>query len=131
MHTMIRIRNVPESLHRRLKARAAIEGTSMSRYILRKIEKALKRPSRRELIEAIRSQPEVALDPSPADVLREERDSRFQRLQLPGPASDKDRRSPGKLTGLPWSVFSVTLTFPTSRTAGTTPGGRSAGGRAG
>ena len=103
----------------------------MSRYILRKIEKALKRPSRRELIEAIRSQPEVALDPSPADVLREERDSRFQRLQLPGPASDKDRRSPGKLTGLPWSVFSVTLTFPTSRTAGTTPGGRSAGGRAG
>ena len=47
MHTMIQIRNVPESLHRRLKARAAIEGTAMSRYILREIEKALERSSAR------------------------------------------------------------------------------------
>ena len=76
MKTMIQIRNVPETLHRRLKARAAIEGVSMSRYVLREIEKALERPSRRELLDAIRSQPEAALDPSPADVLREERDSR-------------------------------------------------------
>ena len=76
MQTMIQIRNVPETLHRRLKARAALEGVSMSRYVLREIEKALERPSRRELLEAIRLQPEVALEPSPADVLREERDSR-------------------------------------------------------
>ena len=76
MQTMIQIRNVPETLHRRLKARAAIEGISMSRYVLREIEKALERPSRRELLEAIRSQPEVALEPPPADVLRQERDSR-------------------------------------------------------
>ena len=76
MQTMIQIRNVPETLHRRLKARAALEGISMSRYVLREIEKALERPSRRELLEAIRLQPEVALEPSPADVLREERDSR-------------------------------------------------------
>ena len=48
----------------------------MSRYVLREIEKALERPSRRELLEAIRLQPEIALEPSPADVLREERDSR-------------------------------------------------------
>ena len=73
---MIQIRNVPETLHRRLKARAALEGISMSRYVLREIEKALERPSRRELLEAIRLQPEVELEPSPADVLREERDSR-------------------------------------------------------
>lgn len=76
MQTMIQIRNVPETLHRRLKARAALEGISMSRYVLREIEKALERPSRRELLEAIRLQPEVELEPSPADVLREERDSR-------------------------------------------------------
>ena len=73
---MIQIRNVPPSLHRRLKARAAMEGVSMSRYILREIERALERPTRRELLEAIRSQPEVVLDRSPADVLREERDRR-------------------------------------------------------
>ena len=62
---MIQIRNVPDSLHRRLKARAAMEG-----------EQALARPSRRELLRAIREQPEVVLDRSPADVLREERELR-------------------------------------------------------
>ena len=72
---MIQIRNVPVSLHRRLKACAAIEGISMSRYVLREIERALERPGRRELLETIRSQPEVILDRSPADVLREERGS--------------------------------------------------------
>ena len=73
MTMMIQIRDVPEALHRRLKARAALEGVSMSRFVLREIERALERPSRREWIEAIRSQPEVELDISPADILREER----------------------------------------------------------
>ncbi len=73
MTTMIQIRNVPESMHRQLKARAALEGVSMSRYILREIERALARPSRREWLEAIAAQPEIALDRSPADILREER----------------------------------------------------------
>ena len=76
MPTTIHIRNVPESLHRHLKARAALEGISMSRFVLREIERALERPSRRELLEAIRSQPKVALDISPADILREERSRR-------------------------------------------------------
>lgn len=76
MNTMVQVRNVPASLHRRLKARAAMEGVSMSSYVLRMIEKALERPSRQELLEAIRSQPETSLEPSPAQVLREERGSR-------------------------------------------------------
>ena len=76
MTTMIQIRNVPETLHRRLKARAALEGVSMSRFVLREIERALERPSRREWIEAIRSQPEVELDMSPADILRDQRNRR-------------------------------------------------------
>ena len=76
MSTMIQIRNVPEALHRRLKARAAMEGMSMSLYILREIEKSLARPSRRALLQAIREQPEIALDESPADLLREERELR-------------------------------------------------------
>lgn len=74
--TMIQIRNVPDSLHRRLKARAAMEGVSMSLYVLRQIEKALARPGRQELVQAIREQPEVVLERSPADVLREERELR-------------------------------------------------------
>ena len=76
MTTMIQIRNVPEALHRRLKARAALEGVSMSRFVLREVERALERPSRRELLEAIRSRPKVELDISPADILREERNLR-------------------------------------------------------
>lgn len=72
----IQIRNVPESLHRRLKARAALEGVSMSQYLVWEIERALARPSRRETLDAIRSEPPLVLDPSPAEVLREERDAR-------------------------------------------------------
>ena len=76
MNTTIQIRNVPETLHRRLKVRAAMEGVSMSRFVLREIERALERPSRRELLEAIRAQPELELDPSPAEILREGREQR-------------------------------------------------------
>lgn len=73
MSTMIQIRNVPEALHRRLKARAALEGVSMSLFVMREIEKALARPSRDELLQSIRQQPALALDRHPADVLRDER----------------------------------------------------------
>ena len=76
MNMMIQIRNVPETLHRRLKARAAMEGISMSRYVLREIERSLERPTRRELLDAIASQPERTLNPSPAEILQEERDRR-------------------------------------------------------
>ena len=76
MSMMIQIRNVPEALHRRLKARAAMEGMSMSLYVRREIERSLARPSRRAVIEAIRREPEIALEALPADVLREQRESR-------------------------------------------------------
>ena len=48
----------------------------MSRYIVRELEKALQRPSRRELLAKIASQPEAVLEPTPAQILREERGSR-------------------------------------------------------
>ena len=72
----IQIRNVPEALHRRLKARAAIEGVSMSQYVMWQIERSLARPSRRETLDAIRREPPLILHPAPADVLREERAAR-------------------------------------------------------
>lgn len=40
---MIQIRNVPEGTHRRLKARAAMEGVSMSQYVMSVIERALEK----------------------------------------------------------------------------------------
>ena len=43
---MIQIRNVPEATHRRLKARAAMEGVSISQYVMSAVERALERPGR-------------------------------------------------------------------------------------
>jgi plasmid stability protein len=73
---MVQIRNVPTELHRRLKARAAIEGLSMSDYILREIRKALDRPTREEVLERLRAQPVRRLERRAAEVVRAERDSR-------------------------------------------------------
>lgn len=74
--TMVQIRNVPVALHRRLKARAASEGLSMSDYILREMDKALARPSRQELLAKILEEPVRKLKGSAAAALRAERDAR-------------------------------------------------------
>ncbi|HZB26139.1 MAG TPA: hypothetical protein VE379_08410 [Vicinamibacterales bacterium] len=74
--TMVQIRNVPPDFHRRLKARAALEGMSMSEYILREIGKALERPTRAEVLERLRSRPVRRLKRHPADIIRAERDVR-------------------------------------------------------
>jgi plasmid stability protein len=76
MSTMVQIRNVPPAFHRRLKARAAMEGMSMSDYILREIGKALERPTRHEVLERLRTRPVRHLTRSAADVIRAERDAR-------------------------------------------------------
>ena len=44
MSKMLQIRNVPDDLHARLKARAAYAGMSMSDYVLREIRRSLDRP---------------------------------------------------------------------------------------
>ncbi|MDI3258491.1 MAG: hypothetical protein QJR02_02210 [Sinobacteraceae bacterium] len=74
--TMVQIRNVPAELHRRLKARAATEGMSMSEYVLREVGKALERPTRREVLERLRARPVRHLKRSAAEVIRAERDTR-------------------------------------------------------
>jgi plasmid stability protein len=71
--TMVQIRNVPLELHRRLKARAAMEGLSMSDYVLREVTRSLERPSRAEVIERLRSRPRLKLGDEVVAVLREER----------------------------------------------------------
>ena len=76
MSKMLQIRNVPEETHRLLKSRAALEGVSMSHFVLREIERIVRRPSRREVLDTIRRLPPVTLEEAPADVLREERESR-------------------------------------------------------
>lgn len=74
--TMVQVRNVPAELHRRLKARAAIEGLTMSDYVLREIRKALERPTRAEVLDRLRAGPARRLRHSVADVIRLEREAR-------------------------------------------------------
>jgi plasmid stability protein len=75
--TMVQIRNVPAEFHRRLKARAAIEGMSMSDYILREVGKALERPTRQEVLDRLRTRPPVPrFKRSATQVIRAERDAR-------------------------------------------------------
>jgi plasmid stability protein len=74
MSTMIQIRNVPDELHRRIKARAALAGMSMSQYILRELERSLERPTRAELLERIAELPAVEAEPAPATLMREDRE---------------------------------------------------------
>ena len=76
MSTMIQIRNVPEKIHRQLKARAALAGKTLSEYILQELKKDLTRPTREELLDRIAKLPGVNLSKSPAEILREERDRR-------------------------------------------------------
>jgi plasmid stability protein len=73
--TMVQIRNVPAEFHRRLKARAAIEGMSMSDYILREIAKSLERPTRQEVLDRLRARPAGRLKRSAAEIIRAERDA--------------------------------------------------------
>ena len=49
---MVQIRNVAPEFHRRLKARAAIEGMSMSDDILHEVGKTLERPATRPVLSA-------------------------------------------------------------------------------
>jgi plasmid stability protein len=74
--TMVQIRNVPVELHRRLKARAAIEGMTMSDFVRRELTKVLERPPRHEVLERLRSRPARRLKTRPAEALRSEREAR-------------------------------------------------------
>ena len=79
MPKMIQVRNVPDSLHRKLKIRAASEGLSLSDYLLREMEHVVDRiypEEHHELAERIASLPPVKYKRSPAEIIREERDSR-------------------------------------------------------
>ena len=73
MSRMLQIRNVPDDVHRRLKARAALAGMSMSDFVLREIEQSLSRPTRDEVFARIAELPLIELDPSSAEVVREDR----------------------------------------------------------
>lgn len=70
----LQVRNVPIEVHRALKAKAAIEGSSLSDFVLAELEKVAMRPTPREFLELLRTREPVHLVPSAADVIRELRE---------------------------------------------------------
>lgn len=76
MPTMIQLRHVPDDLHRKLKARAAIEGMSLSDYIIREIRQLAEKPTMSEMMARLARRKPVHLKTSPVEILRELRDGR-------------------------------------------------------
>ncbi|HJW92455.1 MAG TPA: hypothetical protein VJ901_02450 [Thermoanaerobaculia bacterium] len=79
MAKMIQMRNVPDELHRRLKARAAMAGMTLSDFLLREIREVAERPSREELLRTLETLEPVRTRIPPADILREAREKRGRR----------------------------------------------------
>ncbi|MGO1167310.1 MAG: FitA-like ribbon-helix-helix domain-containing protein [Janibacter sp.] len=73
--TMIQIRNVPEDLHRRLKARAALEGVSLSDLAMAELRRSLDRPTRQELLDLVASREPVRTGPASSDLLDRAREA--------------------------------------------------------
>ncbi len=71
---MIQIRNVPETLHRRLKSRAALAGMSLSDYLLSEIRDVAEHPTLDELRARLDRRSAVAPSVAPAAAVRAERD---------------------------------------------------------
>jgi len=75
MNKMIQLRNVPDKLHRRLKARAAYAGLSLSDYLLNEIRRVAEYPTLDEMRDRLSSRAPLALDETAADAVRRERDA--------------------------------------------------------
>jgi len=76
MARMIQVRNVPDGLHRALKARAATAGMSLSDYLLGELREIAERPTLAEFRERLHTRRPVEADLNTADLLREERAAR-------------------------------------------------------
>ena len=76
MTKMIQLRNVPDGLHRSLKARAALAGMSLSDYLLAEIREIAERPTLAELRDRLHKRKPVSAELDTALLVREEREAR-------------------------------------------------------
>jgi plasmid stability protein len=70
---MIQIRNVPDDLHRELKARAARSGMTLSAYLLTELRTLAVRPTMREWLAKSETWQPVEVAIAPAEALALER----------------------------------------------------------
>lgn len=71
----IQVRNVPETVHRKLRQRAARSGMSLSEHLLVELTRLAGIPTRKEMRERLASLGEVKLSKSAATLVRRERDT--------------------------------------------------------
>jgi plasmid stability protein len=76
MSKMIQLRNVPEALHRTLKARAAMAGMSLSDYLLAEIREIAERPTLAEFRQRLHQRKPVVAQIDTACLVKEEREGR-------------------------------------------------------
>jgi plasmid stability protein len=76
MSKMIQIRNVPDALHRRLRARAALAGMTLSDYLRQELERSAEQLPVSELRERLSATPPAIVRETAADAVRSERDGR-------------------------------------------------------
>lgn len=74
MAVMIQIRNVPEQVHRVLKARSALLGKSLSDVILGELQAMAALPAPEELLQQLRAVEPFKMKRSSAALIRKERD---------------------------------------------------------
>ena len=73
---MIQVRNVPEALHRSLKARAAMAGMTLSDYLLGELREIAERPTLAEFRAKLHSRKPVSATLDTGELVREEREAR-------------------------------------------------------
>ncbi len=71
----VQLRNVPDDLHRILKARAALAGLSLSEYLIGHARRLAERPTPEEMRERLRLREPCRVSESAAAILRRERDA--------------------------------------------------------
>jgi len=74
MTTNIQIRNVPDELHRTLKARAAMAGMSLSDYLMDYMRRLADRPTPEEMRARLARREPVRVSEPASQLLRRERD---------------------------------------------------------
>jgi antitoxin FitA len=76
MNKHVQIRNVPDAKHRKLKARAAERGMTITDYVKQLVDRDLERPTMAELIKRAKTFIQVDIGTSAVDYVREDRDTR-------------------------------------------------------
>lgn len=76
MPIMIQLRNVPDDLHRRLKARAAMSGMSLSDFLIAEVARVAERPTPQEMLDRLHTRTPVEPRVAPVLAVRAARDAR-------------------------------------------------------